>query len=70
MTEPQPVLIVRSLGIGIIVGVLAGALVAGVCKLLAPSYDAGALTLSVGFVVVVAATVAAIVRREWRAPAG
>lgn len=70
VTEPQPVLIVRSLGIGTILGVLAGAWVAGVCKLLAPSYDSGAVTLSVGFVVVAAATVASILRREWRAPAG
>jgi hypothetical protein len=70
MPEPHPVLIVRSLGTGVMLGVIMGALVAGVCKLIAPGYDAGKLALAVGLVVLAASTVTAVRRGDRRAAAG
>jgi NhaP-type Na+/H+ and K+/H+ antiporter len=70
VSEPHPVLIVRSLGIGVVLGVMAGALVAGVCKLIAPAYDAGMPTLVVGLLVIALSTAMAVRRGDRRAASG
>jgi hypothetical protein len=69
VTELQSVLIVRSLAIGFVLGVIAGALVAGACKLIAPGYDAGTPTLAVGLAVIALSTAMLVRRGDRRAAA-
>jgi hypothetical protein len=68
--EPQPIVIVRSLGFGVVLGVIAGAVVAGVCKLIAPAYDAGTPAVAVGLLVIAISTAMAVRRGDRRAAAG
>lgn len=59
---PPEVLIARSIAVGLVAAVIVGAFIAGFCKLVAPSYDAGGLVLGAGLVAMVVVT-AIVVRR-------
>jgi uncharacterized protein (DUF2342 family) len=67
VSETQPILIVRSLLLGIVLGVVAAAALAGVCKLVAPSYDAGDPALMVGLIVIAVTTTVFVRRGDKRA---
>jgi hypothetical protein len=64
--DRQAVLIMRSLGLGIIFGALTIAAVAGVFKLFAPRYAAGDIALALGLLVLVITTAITVRRGERR----
>lgn len=63
MPEPHAVLIARSIALGLVAAVIVGLLVAGVCKLVDPGYDAGDPVLTTSLLVLLAVT-ATRVRRD------
>jgi hypothetical protein len=64
--DRQAVLIMRSLGLGIIFGALTIAAVAGVFKLFVPRYAGGDVALALGLLVLVITTAITVRRGERR----